>query len=673
MKFKSFLKVHLPVLVMVIVFLTSFVWGAGSEKTAVERPGVHILTHDDIIRSGARDLADLLIRIPGIRVSTNRSQGMPSAGPLVSSDSPVRLSANQFSRVLILFNGHTLNKNWHGGANQDWGTGFLEGLKEVRVYTGPAAAAWNGWNGGMDMIVDLVPFDGVDQGGAFDIRLTQSFSEDRADKSLLHLRTGNRWGEDGRFSFFADVTRWAGADVIEGWSSPGLGERMGRKDPTFQVGAMFEKGRYDLTARHLQHYHFDPNYCGRKWSYTFAEASRTFDFPAGWEMKITGSVDHIISRWGLASSAEGEARGDWDKVKELRLSLRAGLNREFKRTSVFIGADYQNVRIDGGPDRIGDYASVMNFSTRRNIGGGVLRMVQRFSDVWSLRGVLRVEKAEGYSDTAFLPELSLFYKRGNTQFGLGYAVGHRYMDSWFRVGSGSYTPDNTKTPMPYIVPVELKPERNGQLRAWLEQGFGGLWVFRADAFIGKYSHLMGLDWDYAFEQQFSRLRAMEVGNYSYWGGSCSVDYKGKRLSAGASVSFQGVTDSELTPRQLYVSEQGDRPLFLPPTTANVFIDWTLLRKVSLYAGFSTFGASRNAGVDLSSPTLDTVFNAGIFKDTSSYSNLDVSLRIFDLWKGFEIQLSVHNALNDHVRLPMLEGGTFLSRGRELTLTLRQRL
>jgi len=76
-------------------------------------------------------------------------------------------------------------------------------------------------------------------------------------------------------------------------------------------------------------------------------------------------------------------------------------------------------------------------------------------------------------------------------------------------------------------------------------------------------------------------------------------------------------------------------------------------------------------VDLSSPALETVFNAGIFEDTSSYSNLDVSLRLFDLWKGFEIQLSVHNALNDHVRLPMLEGGTFLSRGRELTLTLRQ--
>lgn len=667
------MKFKFSLLLLVMVFLTSFVWGESREKAAVERPGVYILTHDDIVGSGARDLADLLARIPGIRVSTNSSQSMPSAGPLVSSDSPVRMSANQFSRVLFLFDGHPLNKNWYGGANQEWGTGFLEGLKEVRVYTGPAAAAWNGWNGGMDMIVDLVPFDGADQDGAFDVRLTQSLNEDRADKSLLHLRTGNRLGEDGRFSFFADVTRWAGADVLEGWSSSGMGERMGRKAPTFQVGAMIKKGRYDFMARHLEHYFFDPNYCGRKWSYTFVEGSRTFDFPAGWEMKITGSADHIVSRWGAASSAEGEATGDWDKVKELRLSLRAGFSREFKRTSIFIGADFQNVHIDGGPDRDGDYASVMNFSSRRNIVGGTLRLVQRFSDAWSLRGALRVEKAEGYSDTAFLPELSLFYNRGNTFFGLSYAVGHRYMDGWFRVGSGSYSAGNTVTPVPYIVPVELKPERNGQLRARLEQGFGGSWVVRAEAFMGKYSHLMGFDWDYAFEQGFGQLRAMDVGNYSYWGGSGSIVYRGKHLRCGVSVSFQGVTDSQLTPRQLYVSGEGDRPLFLPPTTANVFVDWKLFRKVSLYASFSTFGGARNAGVDLSSPTLDTVYNAGLFADTSSYSNLDVSLRLFNIWKGFEIQLSVHNALNDFVRLPMLEGGTFLSRGRELTLTLRQRL
>jgi len=664
-------------LLLVIVCIVPFVWaeGEGKEEAAGAKPGqigVFIVTHDEIIRSGARNLADVLARVPGVWISTNSVQSRPSAGPLVSSDSPTQVSASHFSRVLILFNGHPLNKYWHGGADQEWGTGFLEGLKEIRVYTGPAAMVRSGGNGAMDMVIDLVPFDGADQKGSIDISLTQSLNEDRLDKSLLHFSTGNRWGSSGDFSVFADVTRWSGADVLEPLDFLDSGSRMERKNPSFQLGGIFKKGSFNFIARHLEHDHFDPYYIGRKWTSSFAEAGGNFKILAGWDLQITASADRIVSKWGAASSAEGKAIGDWDKVTEFRVLLRAGLKREFKRTSIFFGADFQDFKIDGGAERSDDYYSVMNFSTRRSRAGANLRFLQRLSGPWQFKGAVRVEKAEGYTDTAFLPELSLFYQRGNSNFGLSFAVGHRYMDTWYRVGSHYYNPDPTAPAAPYIVPVELKPERNRQLKAWANREFAGHWDFYASAFIGKYSHLMGLDWDYALENQFNQLRAMEVGSYSYWGGSGSLFYRAEHLGIGANVSFHGVLDSQLTARQFYLSPGGNQPLFLSPVIANFFLDWTLSRGVSLSARFNTGSGTRNGGVDLTSPTLEYIFDTEPYEDTPSYTNLDISFRLFNLLKKFEIQFTVHNVFNDHARLPMIEGGSFLSRGRELTLTLRSK-
>jgi hypothetical protein len=225
-------------------------------------------------------------------------------------------------------------------------------------------------------------------------------------------------------------------------------------------------------------------------------------------MKMTASADHIVSRWGAGSSATGEPTGDWDKVTEFRLALRTGFKREFKTTSVFIGGDFQHVWIDGGPELSTDYLSVMTFSTQRTRLGASLRLLQRLPGSWGLQGAMRIEKVKGYAGVGFLPEISLFYKDGKTDFGL----------------------------------------------------------------------------------------------------------------------------------------------------------------VSVH--FSTSGSARHAGVDLTSAGFDTIFDTTPYENTPSHSNLNISLRLFDFWKKFEFQLSVHNALNDHARLPIVGGGTFLSRGREITLTLR---
>jgi hypothetical protein len=664
---------YMPLLLMLC--FTSFMW-AENESAAGPLPdsrGVYIVTHDQMARWGARNLEDVLARIPGIRMATNSVQSRPTSGPLVSSDSNTRLSASHFSRVLILFNGRPLNKYWHGGADHEWAPGFLEGLKEIRVYTGPAAMAAGGGKGAMDMVIDLVPFTGAEQKGNVVIRLSQSFNEDRLDRSLLHVSTGDRWGEDGHYSVFADMTRRGGFDIRDLPDIGDAGSRMERKDPTFQVGGMLQKGKFNLLARHMSHKHFDPYFIGRHWSATFAEGSGRFKFPGKWDLELTGGVDHNVSTWGAASSAAGEATGDWDEVTETRVMLRAAFKREFKKTCFALGVDYESVKTDGGPERSGDYYSVMNFSNRHDRVGADLRIDGRLSDSLSLRAGVRVEKVRDYEDAAVLPELALFYKKGGTGFGLSFATGRRYMDTWYRVGSNFYNPDSSVASMPYIVGAALKPELNSQVKVFFNREFGASWVFHAAGFIGKYSHLMGLDWDYAIDSQFNRLRAAEVGNYSYWGGMGSLFYRGKDLSIGANVSYHGVMDSDLAFRQLYLSDDGKQPLFLPPVTANIFLDWTLSRHFSFSARLNTSGGTNNGGIDLTSGAFQAAFDRGPFEDTPAYANLDISLRLFNLWKKFEIQLTVHNTFNNHARLPMIEGGTFLSRGREITLTLRRKL
>lgn len=664
---------------LLIVCSASLVWtNMWADKGSAAGPiadgkGVYIISHEQMVRWGVRNLEDVLARVPGIRMATNSVQSRPASGPLVSSDSQTRLAASHFSRILFLFNGHALNKYWHGGADHEWATGFIEGLKEIRVYTGPAATAAAGGKGAMDMVIDLVPYTGAEQNGSYDIRLSQSLNDDRLDRSMLHFSTGNNWDEDGHYSIFADLTQRGGFDIPGHLGFGHEGSRMERKDPSFQLGAIISKGKFNLMARHLGHKHFDPYYVGRNWSNTFAEAGGTFSLGEKWDLDLTAGFDFHQSTWGAASSSEGEATGNWDKVSETRFQIRAGLKYKSKKTSALLGIDYENFKIDGGPENSGDPYSVMNFSTTRGRAGADLRLMYNVSESWSLRAAMRLEKAQGYEKTYMLPEIGFHYQKDATAFGLNYATGHRYMDTWYRVGSYYGNPDTAFSPMNYIVGVELKPEVNRQVKLYFNREVGEFWVLNVSGFFGKYSHLMGLDWQFSYMNMFNMLMAAEVGNYSYWGGSGSLFYRKKGFSMGANLSYHGVTDSDLTGRQLYVAEDGKQPLFLPPMTANVFLDWTIIRNLSFSARFHLAGGAKNGGIDLYSGAFQVEYDQEPFIDSKAYNTLDVSLRLFNIRKKFEVQLSIHNALDEQVRLPMIEGGTYWSRGREITLTLRRNL
>lgn len=654
-----------------LILFQPLLWSRPDGTAAAESesaPGVRVLTHEDILNAGARDLADLLAALPGIRIARDRSRSFPASGPLVSSDTGTQLSAGQMSRVLILFKGHSLNKAWFGGADQDWSTGFLEGLKEIRVYTGPTASYRNGTGGAVDMVVDLIPFEGADQKGAVDLRLSQSLNADRFDKSLFHARGGDRWGGDGQYAWFGDVTRWGGEDVRQAGSDFAKGDRMDRKDSTWQVGGLVQQGDFELMARHLQHEYFDTAFCGRRWGYSLVEGTQALELPDGWRMKVTLGGDHIVSKWGLASSATTQVEANWDQVKESRVSLRVEAGCEVAAgTSIRVSLDARNAWVRGGPDQGPADQSVMNFSVRRGAGGAAVTVLERINPSWSLEGGLRLERVSGFTNIGALPTLSALYREGRTEAGIRYAEGLRYMDLWYRFGSGTFGPGF----VPYVAGRELKPERNQQLSLWLKRGLGGPWSLAWNGSIGKYSHLMGFDWDFAEAQGFNQVRAATVGGYRYWDGTGSVRYEAGALAMDASLSYQRSYGARLIPRQLYATPGGEA-LYLPPLAGSVGVLWKPNRGLVFSGRYHAFSRTRNAGMDPAGGAFNPSYDQGPYGDLPSGSTLDLSLRALELWNRTELQVTVHNALNSHERQPLVEGGYFFSRGRELNLIARRR-
>lgn len=654
-----------------LVLSHPLLWGGpeGAAAAGFEGlPGMRVLSREDIVNSGARDLADLLATLPGIRIAQDRSRSFPASGPLVSSDAGTQLSAGQMSRILILFKGHSLNKAWFGGADQDWSTGFLEGLKEVRVYTGPAASYRNGTAGAVDMVVDLIPFEGADQKGGVDVRLSQSLNADRFDKSLFHARGGDRWGSDGQYAWFGDVTRWGGEDVRQAGSDFVKGDRMDRKDPSWQVGGLVQKGDFELMARHLQHDYFDTAFCGRRWGYSFIEGTQALELPDGWRMKVALGGDHIVSKWGLASSATTQTQANWDQVKESRASLRVEAQYEVAETSIQVSLDARNAWLRGGPDQGPADQSVMNMSVRRGEGGAAVAVLERINPSLSLEGGLRLERVSGFTNIGALPSVSTLYREGRTEGGIRYAEGLRYMDLWYRFGSGT----SGASFVPYVEGQELKPERNQQLSLWWKRRLGGPWSVEWNGAIGKYSHLMGFDWDFAEAQGFNQVRAASVGGYRYWDTSGSLRYETRVFDADASLSYQRSYDVRLTPRQLYATPGGDA-LYLPPLVGSIGVVWRPSSGLVFSGRYRTFSRSRNAGMDLGAGgTFNPSYNQGPYADLPSGSTLDLSLRALELWKHTELQVTVHNALNTHERQALVEGGHFFTRGRELNLIARRR-
>ena len=105
-------------------------------KSLRESPGIiTVITHDDIVRSGARDLLDVLLRVPGFAPGVD-VQGVVDVG--------VRGNWAHEGKVLLLWDGLELNENLY--STLQLGNHYpVDQIETVEVIRGPGSAVYGGY------------------------------------------------------------------------------------------------------------------------------------------------------------------------------------------------------------------------------------------------------------------------------------------------------------------------------------------------------------------------------------------------------------------------------------------------------------------------------------------------------------------------------------------------
>jgi outer membrane cobalamin receptor len=148
---------------------------------------VSVLTEEDIVRSGARDLRELLSMVPGIDFATD-VQNITGLG--------LRGLWGHEGKVLVLLDGNTLNETSYGTFSFSQHI-FLNNIKRVEIIRGPGSAIYGGLAGLCVINITSKAYSDTNTGG----QINQSFglSQGQLVRQTMQFGLGKRW--DSGFTF----------------------------------------------------------------------------------------------------------------------------------------------------------------------------------------------------------------------------------------------------------------------------------------------------------------------------------------------------------------------------------------------------------------------------------------------------------------------------------------
>jgi outer membrane cobalamin receptor len=148
---------------------------------------VSVLTEEDIVRSGARDLRELLSMVPGIDFATD-VQNITGLG--------LRGLWGHEGKVLVLLDGNTLNETSYGSFSFSQHI-FLSNIKRVEIIRGPGSAIYGGLAGLCVINITSKTYSDTNIGG----QINQSFgiSQGQLARQTIQFGLGKRW--DSGFTF----------------------------------------------------------------------------------------------------------------------------------------------------------------------------------------------------------------------------------------------------------------------------------------------------------------------------------------------------------------------------------------------------------------------------------------------------------------------------------------
>ncbi len=152
---------------------------------------MHVLTRDDIRRSGASTLPELLRQVPGVQVSR-----IDASRYVIT----IRGFASRYAgKLLVLQDGRTLYSPLFNGTFWEAQDVVLDEIERIEVIRGPGGTMWgaNAVNG----VINIISRAAKDSQGTLVQANTGS------EESSLTLRHGGALGEDGHFRVYAKVNQ----------------------------------------------------------------------------------------------------------------------------------------------------------------------------------------------------------------------------------------------------------------------------------------------------------------------------------------------------------------------------------------------------------------------------------------------------------------------------------
>jgi iron complex outermembrane receptor protein len=181
---------------------------------------IYVITHDDIVRSGATSVPEILRLAPNLFVA----QTSASTWVITARGFSGNAQAQNFSdKLLVLIDGRTVYSPLFSGVYWDMQDVLVEDIDRIEVISGPGATLWgaNAVNGVINIITRK---SSETQGGLLEVGGGNLESE-------VSLRYGGKIGPDltwrvyAKDFFDADTVTSTGAPTHDNWSKPQGGFR----------------------------------------------------------------------------------------------------------------------------------------------------------------------------------------------------------------------------------------------------------------------------------------------------------------------------------------------------------------------------------------------------------------------------------------------------------------
>ncbi len=311
---------------------------------------VFVITSDDIRRSGASTIPDLLRMAPGIQVGqiSNNTWGVSSRG----------MDGRFTNKLLVLIDGRSLYTPTFSGVYWDVQDTVLADIERIEVIRGPGAALWgaNAVNGVINIITKS---SAATQGGLIE---AAAGSNDRGTGSV---RYGGKVGDIGHWRIYAkgfdrngSIVESTGARGDDKWQQQRVGFRTDLT-PSARDAVTVQGDYYD----------------GRSGESAFLNSlSAPYNILTGTTQTVSGG--NLLGRWQRDISATDSftVQGYFDHTKrdwpahsnEVRNTVDIDFQYRSKRLSghdLVIGAGYRLNQDEMTPSFTGIPSNILQFST----------------------------------------------------------------------------------------------------------------------------------------------------------------------------------------------------------------------------------------------------------------------------------------------------------------------